>query len=83
MESALVEALQSGHLAGAALDVFDTIPILEAHPYWQMEQVIITPHVAGTSDRIFARVFLLAVENTRRYAAGEPMLSVVDTARGY
>ena len=50
VESALVEALQSGHLAGAALDVFDAIPIPEPHPYWQMEQVIVTPHVAGITE---------------------------------
>ena len=69
VESALVEALQSGHLAGAALDVFDTIPILEAHPYWQMEQVIITPHVAGiTEDSMLAmgRGAALAVERLLR-----------------
>ena len=47
VEDALVQALQSGHLAGAALDVFDTIPVPDDHPYWQMDQVIITPHVAG------------------------------------
>ena len=50
VEAALVQALESGHLAGAALDVFDTIPVPDDHPYWQMDQVIITPHVAGITD---------------------------------
>lgn len=55
VEGALVAALQSGHLAGAALDVFDAIPLPDAHPYWQMPQVIVTPHVAGiTQDSMLA-----------------------------
>ncbi len=79
----LVAALKSGQLAGAGLDVTDPEPLPAGHPLWQLPNVIITPHVAATSDRVFARVFLLAQENTRRYVAGERLLSVVDTARGY
>jgi phosphoglycerate dehydrogenase-like enzyme len=79
----LVAALKSGQLAGAGLDVTEPEPLPADHPLWQLPNVIITPHVAATSDRIFARVFLLAQENTRRYVAGERLLSVVDTARGY
>jgi D-3-phosphoglycerate dehydrogenase len=55
VETALVQALESGHVAGAALDVFDAIPLPDEHPYWVMEQVIITPHVAGiTEDSMLA-----------------------------
>jgi phosphoglycerate dehydrogenase-like enzyme len=79
----LVAALKSGQLAGAGLDVTDPEPLPTGHPLWQLPNVIITPHVAANSDRVFARVFLLARENTRRYVAGERLLSVVDTARGY
>jgi phosphoglycerate dehydrogenase-like enzyme len=79
----LVAALKSGQLAGAGLDVTEPEPLPADHPLWQLPNVIITPHVAATSDRVFARVFLLAEENTRRYVAGERLLSVVDTARGY
>jgi phosphoglycerate dehydrogenase-like enzyme len=79
----LVAALRSGQLAGAGLDVTEPEPLPADHPLWQLPNVIITPHVAAMSDRIFARVGLLARENTRRYVAGEPLLSVVDTARGY
>ena len=79
----LVAALKSGQLAGAGLDVTDPEPLPAGHPLWQLPNVIITPHVAANSDRVFARVFLLAEENTRRYVAGARLLSVVDTARGY
>jgi len=79
----LVAALKSGQLAGAGLDVTEPEPLPADHPLWQLPNVIITPHVAATSDRVLARVFLLARENTRRYAAGDRLLSVVDTSRGY
>ena len=55
VEAALIEALQSGQLGGAALDVFDAIPLPDDHLYWQMPQVIVTPHVAGiTADSMLA-----------------------------
>ncbi len=79
----LVAALKSGQLSGAGLDVTEPEPLPANHPLWQLPNVIITPHVAATSDRVFARVFLLAQENVRRYVRGEPLLSVVDPARGY
>jgi len=50
---------------------------------WTTPRVIITPHMAGRSDRGRQRLFLLVQENLRRYVAGEPMLSVVDIERGY
>ena len=50
VEAALVEALRARRIAGAALDVFDTLPLPDAHPYWTMPQVIVTPHVAGLTD---------------------------------
>ncbi len=49
-DAALVAALQAGHIAGAALDVFDAIPLRDDHPYWQMDNVLLTPHVAGITD---------------------------------
>jgi phosphoglycerate dehydrogenase-like enzyme len=79
----LVAALNGRTLAGAGLDVFDPEPLPPDHPLWQMPNVIITPHVAANSDRVFGRVLLLAQENLRRYVAGERMLSVVDAERGY
>ncbi|MGI9341724.1 MAG: D-2-hydroxyacid dehydrogenase [Gammaproteobacteria bacterium] len=79
----LVAALRAGELAGVGLDVTDPEPLPRDHPLWQMQNVIITPHVAADSDRVYERLFLVVRENLRRYVSGEPMLSVVDTERGY
>jgi phosphoglycerate dehydrogenase-like enzyme len=79
----LVAALEAGRLAGAGLDVTDPEPLPPDHPLWRLPNVIITPHVAASSDKVFARMLLLLQENLRRYVAGDRMLSVVDTARGY
>lgn len=79
----LVAALKNGEIAGAGLDVTDPEPLPGGHPLWSMPRVIITPHMAGRSDKGRDRLFLLVQENLRRYVAGEPMLSVVDIERGY
>ena len=79
---ALVAALQSGQLGGAGLDVTDPEPLPADHPLWKMDNVIISPHVAGFgggSDR--HRV--LVTENLRRFMAGEPLYNVVDPDQGY
>jgi D-3-phosphoglycerate dehydrogenase len=68
-EAALIDALRSGHLAGAALDVFDVQPLREDHPYRRMEQVLLTPHVAGITEDSMRRVGLgvaIAVEHLLR-----------------
>ena len=79
---ALVEALESGRLAGAGLDVTDPEPLPSDHPLWQMSNVIITPHVswAGADRRLHS---MLLRENIRRYLAGDALLNVVDPERGY
>lgn len=79
----LIEALQSGQLGGAGLDVTEPEPLPAEHPLWQMPNVIITPHVAASSDAQSERYVLLVTENLRRYVAGEPLLNVVDIERGY
>jgi phosphoglycerate dehydrogenase-like enzyme len=79
----LVAALENGEIAGAGLDVTDPEPLPDNHPLWTTPRVIISPHVAGRSDKGRDRLFLLVQENLRRYVAGEPMLSVVDIERGY
>ncbi len=79
----LIEALESGRIAGAGLDVTDPEPLPEGHPLWTAPNVIITPHVAGRSREAFERVGALVAENLRRYVAGEPLLSVVNVERGY
>ena len=83
VQADLVAALRSGRLAGAGLDVTDPEPLPPGDPLWTAPNVIITPHVSASSDRVFDRVLLLARENLRRYVAGEPLLSVVDVQRGY
>lgn len=78
----LVAALESGQIAGAALDVTDPEPLPADHPLWQMDNVIITPHVSSRGgNRI--RHITLAVENIRRFVAGDALLNVVDPDLGY
>ncbi len=79
----LVAALKTGQLGGAGLDVTEPEPLPDGHPLWSLRNVIITPHVAAASDVQDQRYWILVVENLRRYAAGEPLLNVVDIERGY
>lgn len=82
-EAALIDALRAGRLAGAGLDVFEREPLPQDSPLYGMEQVIITPHVSGAVPGYYDRAIPLFCENLRRYVAGEPLLNVVDLARGY
>ncbi|MCM2312387.1 MAG: D-2-hydroxyacid dehydrogenase [Steroidobacteraceae bacterium] len=79
----LIGALRSGRLGGAGLDVTDPEPLPADSPLWQMPNVILTPHVSAQSDVDDSLRMAIAVENLRRYVAGEKMLSVVDVAKGY
>ncbi len=79
----LIEALQSGHLGGAALDVMDPEPLPQNHPLWTTPNVILTPHISSGSDAKMNRFWLLVRENLRRYVNGEKMLNVVDLKKGY
>jgi len=81
--AALVQALDSKHLAGAGLDVTDPEPLPKGHALWKFENVLITPHIAGGSDRVQERRTALLKENLRRFAAGEPLLHMVDKQKGY
>ncbi|MNO16049.1 Glyoxylate/hydroxypyruvate reductase B [compost metagenome] len=81
---ALMDALNSGHLAGAGLDVFETEPLPEDHPLWGMEQVVITPHCAGVTDRYADRVVEIFTENMKSYLkSGTPSRNLVDYSRQY
>jgi phosphoglycerate dehydrogenase-like enzyme len=77
-ESALVEALESGHLGGAGLDVFAEEPLPEDSPFWQMPNVLVSPHSASTSDRENGRITDLFCRNLRRFLAGQPLLNVLE-----
>jgi phosphoglycerate dehydrogenase-like enzyme len=80
---ALVATLESGHLAGAALDVTDPEPLPEGHPLWALPNVIITPHVASRAELTGARRWEIVRENMQRFAAEEPLLNIVDKKLGY
>jgi phosphoglycerate dehydrogenase-like enzyme len=79
----LVDALRSGVIAGAALDVYETEPLPPGHALWKLPNVILTPHVAGYSPRIAERHLAVVVENVRRFASGEPLMNVVNKAEWY
>ena len=79
----LVDAVQAKRIAGAVLDVYRTEPLPADHPFWTMEGIVVFPHVGGLHperDHLVAELF---VENLRRFAAGRPLLHVVDRAVGY
>jgi D-2-hydroxyacid dehydrogenase (NADP+) len=80
---ALVKALDTKRLAGAGVDVTDPEPLPKGHPLWKFENAIITPHVAGRSDEDNARMVGTARENIKRFAAGKPLINVVDKQKGY
>jgi phosphoglycerate dehydrogenase-like enzyme len=82
-EAILVTALQKGWIAGAGLDVFETEPLSEDSPLWDMENVIITAHYAGMSLFYLDRLMEIFVENLRHYQLGERLINVVDKRLGY
>jgi phosphoglycerate dehydrogenase-like enzyme len=79
----LVKALESKRLAGAGVDVTDPEPLPKGHPLWKFENVIITPHIAGRSDKDRARMVGTVQENIRRFVEGKPLINVVDKQKGY
>jgi phosphoglycerate dehydrogenase-like enzyme len=82
-EEALIEALRSGKLAGAALDVTAKEPLPADSPLWELENVILSPHTAALSWRENERIVDLFAENLRRYLRGDELLSRVDTSVYY
>jgi len=82
-QGALVEALREETIAGAALDVYPVEPLPESSPLWELPNVILSPHVAGTSGQYLERAADLFAENLRRYVANEPLLNRYDSKRGY
>ena len=81
----LLNALQSGQIAAAAIDVCETEPLPPDSPLWQEEKLVITPHVAGNfhHSSIYRVVMEIAVENLGNYLAGKPLRNIVDPATGY
>jgi len=82
-EAALLHALQTKRIAGAALDVFVEEPLPAESPLWSLDNLLITPHTAAVTERLWDRHSELIVENLRRLLAGQPLLNVVDKSKGY
>jgi phosphoglycerate dehydrogenase-like enzyme len=82
-ERALLRALHDGPLGGAILDTFRDEPLSPTSPFYDLSNVIVTPHTAWSSGRVLDRSVELFCDNLRRFAAGEPLLNVVDPAAGY
>jgi len=72
-QSALVDALEADDIRGAALDVFEEEPLPEASPLWEREDVLVTPHMAGTTPHYWERAADVFVTNLDHYRAGEPL----------
>jgi phosphoglycerate dehydrogenase-like enzyme len=82
-ERALLRALREGHIGGAVLDTFRDEPLSASSPFYDLDNVIVTPHTSWSSGRVLDRSVELFCENLRRYAAGQPLLNVVDPTAGY
>jgi phosphoglycerate dehydrogenase-like enzyme len=82
-EADLVDALTRRTIAGAGLDVFAHEPLPADSPLWRLSNVILTPHIAGLSQRYWEGEYSLMAENVRRYLRNEPLVNVVDITRGY
>lgn len=82
-EEALVEALREGRIRGAALDVFETEPLPESSPLWNLENVLLSPHTADHTADSHTRAMQFFIENLRRFRAGESLENVVDKQEQY
>lgn len=82
-ETALIQALKTRQIAGAALDVFEEEPLPKNSPLWDMENVIISPHISGISPYLHEETLDLFIENLTRYVADQPLHNQVDLKRGY
>jgi phosphoglycerate dehydrogenase-like enzyme len=82
-EAALIDALKNGVIAGAGLDVFEKEPLPPDSELWDMENVIITPHMGGAAPETRVLSFEIFLENLKKFVVGEPLKNVVNKYRGY
>jgi phosphoglycerate dehydrogenase-like enzyme len=82
-DQALIDALAANRIRGAALDVFDTEPLLEGHPFYALENVLLSPHCADHTPDWLERAMQFFLEQFERFRKGETLLNVVDKSRGY
>jgi phosphoglycerate dehydrogenase-like enzyme len=82
-EAAMVSALREGRIKGAALDVFDTEPLPEGHPFYSLENVLLSPHCADHTPDWTDQAMLFFLAQFERYRKGEPLQNVVKKELGY
>ena len=82
-QTALYDAMKTGHVAAAALDVFETEPLPETNPLWTLENVIISPHCSSVYAEWEEASFELFIQNLGHWIRGEGLVNIVDPARGY
>jgi phosphoglycerate dehydrogenase-like enzyme len=82
-EAALADTLNKRRIAGAALDVFEREPLPPESPLWDLDNLLITPHTAGLTEKLWQRHYDLFSENMRRYLSGEPLLFTINNKKGY
>ncbi len=82
-EPALIDALRNGRLAGAALDVFETEPLPEENPLWDLPNVLVSPHSASTVNSENGRIVDIFVENLGRFLSGQKLINVFSREHGY
>jgi phosphoglycerate dehydrogenase-like enzyme len=79
-EEALIQALRSGHLAGAGLDVFDREPLPADHPFRSLDNVVVTPHIGYVTEHLFRTAWQRMAQDVAAYLAGSPIRVVTDPA---
>jgi phosphoglycerate dehydrogenase-like enzyme len=82
-EAAMVRALSKGRIKGAALDVFDNEPLPEGHPFYRLPNVLLSPHCADHTPDWMDRAMQFFIDQFERFRKGEPLLNIVDKAKGY
>jgi len=82
-ERALLRALREGRIGGAVLDAFRDEPLPPESPFYELDNVIVTPHTSWSSGRVLDRSIELFCQNLRRFQVGQPLLNVVDSGLGY
>ncbi len=83
VEDALVKALREGWIRGAVLDVYDTEPLPEGHPFWSLENVLLSPHCADNTETWLNEAMEIFLENFARYVKGDPLRNVTHKELGY
>jgi phosphoglycerate dehydrogenase-like enzyme len=82
-EKALIRALEAGRIRGAALDVFDTEPLPAGHPFYRLENVLLSPHCADHTATWLEEAMQFFIDQFARYASGEPLINIVNKKAGY